>query len=248
MVIESTANPKVKAWVALRKRSARDRTGTFLIEGERESLRAAAHLEVLTSIVRSDRTDIDLPHTITVSDRVFDRISVRQNPDGIAIVVRTPDLDLDAMGTPPSGVFLIADGIEKPGNIGAMVRSADGFGAAFIGARLGTDVVNPNAVRAAQGSLFSIPIASAGLEEAIAWSSANTTVFVADPGGGTVLWDADLTTGAVSVVIGSEHAGVHPSWLDVGQAVSVPLVGAADSLNASATAAVFLAEAIRQRR
>lgn len=247
-MIDSPANPRVKAWAALSKRSVRDATGTFLVEGEREAVRASRHLEVLTSILRLDRADVDLPHPIVVSERAFDRISARQNPDGIAVVVKTPVHLLATIERPSSGLYLVADGIEKPGNIGAILRTADGFGAAFIGAGLGTDVVNPNAVRAAQGSLFSTPIATAPLDDAVAWCHANTAIVVADPTALTSLWDADLGGAQVSIVIGSEHAGVHPRWLEVGTSVSVPLSGSADSLNASVAAAVFLAEATRQRR
>lgn len=248
MVIESTRNPRVKAWLLLRNRKERDRTGTFIIEGHREAVRAAEHLEIVESIIREDQTTDGLPSPTLVSTRVFGRISARQNPDGIAVVARTPPMDLSAMEAPPSDVHLIGDGIEKPGNVGAMLRTADAFGTAFVGSALASDLVNPNTVRAAQGSLFSTPIAVAPRDEAVAWAANNTTVIVADPDGETGLWDADLSKGPLSLVIGSEHAGVDPAWLSVGTAVSIPVRGAADSLNASVAAALFVAEAIRQRR
>ncbi len=246
--LESTTNPRVKAWAALAKRSERERTGTFLIEGVRESQRATELLDVVEVIVCPEYAqDVFLPSATTVSTRVFDKISRRQHPDGVALVARKPDHRLETFMPPDPALVLVADGIEKPGNIGAIVRTCDSFGAAFVGSSLKTDLENPNVVRSAQGSLFSPPIATAQRDEAISWCSANTRVIVAHPDErGTSLWDADLTR-PTSIVIGAEHDGVHPSWLDAGEHVSLPVRGAADSLNASVTAAVFLAEALRQR-
>jgi RNA methyltransferase, TrmH family len=244
--IDSPANARVKAWRALRKRSARGETGTFLIEGEREVRRALDHVEIIESIVRADRSTIDLPNTTLVSARVFDHLSARQHPDGIAAIARTPDLGLENLELPRSGLVLVGDGIEKPGNIGAMLRSADAFGAAFIGSALSTDVVNPNVVRAAQGSLYATAVAVAERSEAIAWCVRNTTVVLAVADGGPPPWDVDLGH-PTSVVIGSEHAGIDPAWMGHGDPSTIPTSGTADSLNASVAAAVFLAEATRQR-
>ncbi len=243
--IESPSNPRVKAWRALRDRSQRDRTGWFLIEGERETLRAIAHLRPVEVILREDRVDLAMPGAIIVSDRVFARISARQHPDGVAAVVTTPALDLDGLPI-GKGMVLVADAVEKPGNVGAMLRTADAFGASFIGASLPTDLVNPNVVRAAQGSLFACPLAAAPRPEAIDWCVRHGRIVVASPDAERSVWETDLT-GPVSVVVGSEHDGVDPAWLDVGTAVLIPTSGTADSLNASVAAAIFLAEASRQR-
>jgi TrmH family RNA methyltransferase len=221
----------------------------FLVEGEREALRARDLLDVVEVIICPDYApdDVVIPSATMVSARVFDKISRRQNPDGIALVARKPDRRLATFTPPEPALVLVGDAIEKPGNIGAMVRTCDSFGAGFLGSSLKTDLENPNVVRAAQGSLFSSPIAVTDRDEAVAWSIANTQVIVAHPEeGGTSLWDVDLTV-PTSIVIGAEHEGVHSAWLEVGEHVSLPVVGAADSLNASVTAAVFLAEALRQR-
>ncbi|MEN8239442.1 MAG: RNA methyltransferase [Actinomycetota bacterium] len=247
--LESTANPRVKAWAALGKRSERDRTGTFLIEGTREALRARDLLDVVEVIVCPEYAseDVFLPSATTVSSKVFDKISRRQHPDGVALVARRPDHRLASFSPPDPALVLVGDAIEKPGNIGAIVRTCDSFAAGFIGSSLKTDLENPNVVRAAQGSLFSPPIATGNRTESIAWCTANTQVIVAHPDeGGRSLWDVDLT-GPTSIVIGAEHEGVDASWLEAGEHVSIPVTGAADSLNASVTAAVFLAEALRQR-
>jgi TrmH family RNA methyltransferase len=241
--IESPQNPRIKAWRALWSRAERERTGTFLIEGERETIRALDHLRVVTTIVRSDRTDIDLPGTVTVSGRAFERLSSRENPDGVAAIFEVPHRELHDIDR---DLVLVADGIEKPGNIGAMIRTADSFGAAFVGSSLATDLFNPNVVRSAQGSLFAIPTAAADRGEVIEWIDPAASVIVASPDADVSVWETDLR-GASVVVVGSEHAGVHPSWLDVGARTCIPTTGLADSLNASVAAAIFLAEAARQR-
>lgn len=244
--IESPQNPRIKAWRALRSRSERDATGLFLIEGERETLRGAEHLELVNAVLREDRTDVSLPHTVTVSQRAFDRLSVRENPDGVAGIFRAPPHGLDAIDPVRPALVLIADSVEKPGNIGAMIRTADAFGAAFVGASLGTDLYNPNVVRAAQGSLFAVPTASATRSETITWSQGQGRIVITSPDADESLWNVDLT-GPTSIVVGSEHVGVDSSWLNAGIGCRIPTEGHADSLNASVAAAVVLAEARRQR-
>lgn len=245
--ITSTSNTRVKGWLALAKRSERSDSGTFLVEGHRESQRVAGFTDILEHIWCPDYTD-EMPPSgaITVSAHVFDRISRRQHPDGVAVVARTPDMTLERIDVGKDPLVLIADGIEKPGNIGAIIRTCDALGASFVGSSLGTDLVNPNVIRSAQGSLFSFPMAAAPRAEVVAWATERTRIIAMRPDDADQLWDTDLT-GAVSVVIGAEHDGVAPEWSDVGQGVHIPMHGAADSLNASVTAAIVLAEAVRQR-
>jgi TrmH family RNA methyltransferase len=181
-----------------------------------------------------------------VSREVFDRLSRRQHPDGVAAVCETPTLTLDRFHPSEPALVLVGDGIEKPGNIGAMIRTCDALGAAFLGSSLATDIVNPNVIRASQGSLFATPTASAARSDVIEWCRTNTSVFLTSPDEGMRLWDIDLT-GAVSIVIGAEDDGVDPDWLGVGRGLAIPMRGAADSLNASVSAAIVLAEAARQR-
>lgn len=244
--ITSRRNPRVKSWRALRTRSERARTGRFLVEGERETVRAVQHLHVVESIIRIDRLPIDLPNPTTVSDSVFEAISSRRHSDGIAAIASIPDLSITSFDPPSPRLVLVADGIEKPGNLGAMIRTADGLGAAVVGSELATDVVNPNVVRAAQGSLFSIPIAEARRSEATTWCAANAHIVAAVPVDGAAPWTRDLT-GDLAIVVGSEHAGVDDSWLEIAVPITIPMVGVADSFNASVSAAILLSEAVRQR-
>jgi len=247
--IESTTNPRVKTWVGLAKRAERDRTSTFLVEGRREAERAMSSLTVTEFIWCPDygaapqSGDVTLT---TVSQRVFDKLTRRQHPDGVSAVARTPDLSLTSFKPNSPELIVIADGMEKPGNIGAVLRTCDAFGASFVGSSLGTDLVNPNVIRAAQGSIFATPLASVERTVAVQWATARTRIISAHPIGAASIWDEDLT-GPTTIVIGSEHAGVDALWLEVGTSVVIPMVGVADSLNASVSAGIFLAEAARQR-
>jgi TrmH family RNA methyltransferase len=190
---------------------------------------------------------VDAPrNAVTVSQHVFDRISRRTNPDGVAVIAKTPYLGIDTFSPPSPVLTVVADGIEKPGNIGAMLRTCDALGAAFIASELGTDVVNPNVVRAAQGSLFATPTALVDRATAVAWCTANSQVLVLRPDATAKVWDIDLTR-PTSIVVGAEHDGVGAEWDGVGTGVSIPMVGIADSLNTSISAAIVIAEANRQR-
>jgi TrmH family RNA methyltransferase len=245
--ITSSANPRVKAWLALAKRSVRDSTGMFLVEGLRETKRLASFVDAVETIWCADYSDgIEPLGATTVSKHVFDRISRRQHPDGIALVATAPDLGISQFEPGPVPIVLVADGIEKPGNIGAMIRTCDALGAAFLGSGLKTDLVNPNVIRAAQGSLFATPLASASRNEAIKWCTANTSVFTAMPKARVSMWKGDYT-GPVSIVVGAEDEGIAAEWSDAGAGVFIPMSGKADSMNASVSAAILIAEVVRQR-
>ncbi|NHZ70281.1 MAG: RNA methyltransferase [Proteobacteria bacterium] len=248
--IESVANPRVKSWAALARRSERDRSGRFIVEGHREAVRAARLLTIAESVVCPEyaQSPPDLPNMVTVSMRVFDKLSHRQHPDGVLVVAIAPHFSLDAFSPAEPALVLVADGLEKPGNIGAILRTCDAMGASFIGSSLATDITNPNVVRSAQGSLFSTNIAVTSREAALAWCTQHTSVVVAHPDPmAKILWDLDLTR-PTSLVIGSEHAGVDHAWLGAGTPTVVPMQGSADSLNTSVAAALFISEANRQRR
>lgn len=247
--IESTTNPRVKAWAGLVNRTDRDRTGRFLIEGRREAERAMSSVTLTELIWCPDYGPAPPAGNLTlttVSQRVFDKLTRRQHPDGVAAVAKTPDLSLAVFEPASPALVVVADGMEKPGNIGAVLRTCDAFGAAFVGSSLGTDLVNPNVIRAAQGSIFATPVASVERTAAVDWATTRTRIIAAHPIGASSLWDEALTV-PTTIVIGSEHAGVDSVWLEVATSVVIPMVGVADSLNASVSAGIFLAEAARQR-
>ncbi len=254
--IESPANRRIIETARLKKRRHRDATGRFLIEGTREAERAvqagASIDEIFLCPDYAPRATVSLADGIagsgvrltTVSAVAFDKLSMRQNPDGIIAVALTwittaENLDRD--------LVLVAEAIEKPGNLGAMFRTADATGAALLIADATVDPFNPNVVRASQGALFSVPFAVTDTGAAITWTREHGAIVIATPDAESDYWDADLS-GPVSIVIGSEHAGVSDAWREAGTPVRVPMAGDADSLNASVSAAVLLYEAARQHR
>ena len=254
--IESPANLRIIETARLKKRRHRDATGRFLIEGTREAERAVQAGASIDEIFLCP--DYAPPATVSLADAIagsgvrlttvsavaFDKLSMRQNPDGIIAVAPTwtataENLDRD--------LVLVAEAIEKPGNLGAIFRTADATGAALLIADATVDPFNPNVVRASQGALFSVPFAVTDTGAAITWTREHGAIVIATPDAESDFWDADLS-GPVSIVIGSEHAGVSDAWREAGTPVRIPMAGDADSLNASVSAAVLLYEAARQRR
>lgn len=255
--IESLTNPRIKALVRLRKRSERDETGTFIIEGERELEAALESKEVIELFVARElltehggrvvarAEEAGIPIT-TLAPPVLAKVAYRGNPSGFIAVARQWEMPLDAV--PVSGALvLVVEAIEKPGNLGGMLRSAEAAGAAVIVASPTTDLFNSNVVRAAMGALFRVPLAVASTTETLAWLQANdVAVYATSPGAEQVIWDVDLT-GRCALVVGGESEGLSEPWLEQ-PGVVIPMPGKADSLNASVSAAIVLFEAVRQRR
>ena len=257
--ITSTANPRIKSLARLSDRSGRNATGRFPVEGARMVTRlidAGWEIdEVVFAPVLATRDAYDVAQrsaesgnaVLEVGDAAFRKIAYRQHPDGILAVARRRSENLSdlTLGTDP--LILVAEGIEKPGNLGAMLRSADGVGAtAVIAADPATDVTNPNVVRASQGSLFTVPVAVADAATTRRHlTDAGVRLIAAHPTATAPPWEVDLT-GPIGLVVGSEHEGLSAAWDGVDQ-VAIPMRGAADSLNASTAAAVLLYEALRQR-
>lgn len=248
--ITSLTNPLVKSMVRLRERRTRDASGTFLIEGTTELRRAQfrSDLNIETVLVRQKRTYVahGNERVITVSDEVLDKVAMRGAGAQVVAVAHQFDTALSSLAQ-TTGLVLIAEGIEKPGNLGTMLRTADATGAAVIICDPLVDVFSPQVVRASLGCLFTVPMARATRKEAIAWSSGHTTV-VGTPEADRSLYETDLT-GPVALVIGSEHDGVSAEWKAAAAVqCSIPMAGHADSLNAATSAALMLYEAVRQRR
>lgn len=245
-LITSGSNPEIRALAALRKRSVRDETGTFLIEGRREIERAVSAGWELLKIIRREGVE---PLSIGVDDLevgpvAFEKIAYGR--DGLVAVARIPRFDL--AGWSPPDLILVAVEIEKPGNLGAMLRTCDAAGAGLLVADPATDLTNPNTVRASTGALFTVPIAVESSDSAIEWLNSSrfriVTTVVAD---GRAPWEVDLAN-HVAIVIGSEDRGLRDQWLEAAAArVTLSQSGTVDSLNASVTAAVLLFESVRQR-
>jgi len=271
-VITSTANPRVKAALALRKRRERDRTGRFVIEGRRELARAlAAGVELDEVLVCPDllggepgagaggRTDGGVlaaaraagAVVTDVAESVFGRLSYREGPDGVLGIARAFDTGLVRIELGADPLVLVVAEVEKPGNLGTMLRSASAAGAAaVVVADPVTDVFNPNVVRSSQGALFGVPVAVGDSAEVLAWLRRHRLpVYAAGPGGMQPYWRLPLS-GPSALVVGSEHRGLPADWLDAADeqvVIPMPGSGGVDSLNAAAAAAVLLFEAVRQR-
>ena len=183
---------------------------------------------------------------------VFRKMSYRRTPDGLLGVAEAPTLTLDALPDASEGtdeaLWLVAVGIEKPGNLGAMLRSLDAAGGTgLLIADAVADVFNPNAVRASVGAVFGLPIATASGDATRAWlERRGIPLLAASPQAETIYTEATLT-GPVALAVGSEHRGLGENWLASAQTVSIPMAGRVDSVNAATAAALLLFEARRQR-
>jgi RNA methyltransferase, TrmH family len=253
-VITSPSNPLVKDLVRLRSARHRREQGRFLIEGRREVSRAMeAGIAIESVVVCPDLAPDAMPagiRLIEMAEAPFRKISGRQNPDGILAVAPLLPTGLERIWFPDPTLVLWLEGIEKPGNLGAMLRTADGVGVdAVVVSDPATDVHNPHVVRSSQGALFTVPVAVTTTGAALSRFSAEAIRVVAlTPDAPTTIWEADLT-GSVAVAIGAEDRGLSDEVLDVADAhCLIPMRGTVDSLNASVAAAVVLYEALRRRQ
>ena len=264
--INSLQNPRVKNVVRLRDGRHRQKQGLFLIDGIRELSRTApGGIEIaevffcreLCSEEQQRRLDevfeqVDKgagPQFFTVSKQVFVKMAFGDRAEGVLAVAKTPHWKLDDLQLPQNPLVAVIEGIEKPGNIGAVIRSADAAGVdAVILADCRTDMFNPNAIRASLGTVLTLPIRQTTTPEALAWlREKKLSLFAARVDGSVPYTEADYRSGA-ALVLGSEADGLSDAWQgeDI-HAVRLPMLGVADSLNISATAAVLFFEALRQR-
>lgn len=251
-MITSPSNPLVKELVRLRSRRHRDTEARFVVEGRRPlALAAAAGVTFEQQMICRElggEPVVDAP-TVEMSEVAFRKASYRQNPEGVLAIARHLDTSLTKVSLPETPLVLVAESIEKPGNVGAMLRTADAGGVdAVVLTGEGTDIHNPNVVRASQGALFTVAVGTAAVEELTAWLSENgIRLLAAVPDGGSAPWQVDLT-GPVALAIGAEDEGLSPALLDAAAGrITIPMLGRVDSLNASTAAAVLVYEAVRQR-
>jgi len=262
ITIRSAQNPHVKNALRLRDRRYREHERRILIEGARELLRAIrarvrlVEVFVCEPLCRSEhaREALDLlpgcgAQVLQTSEPVFVKLAFGDRAEGVIAVAATPPTDLADLVLPDCPLVAALEGIEKPGNLGAVLRSADGAGvSALVAADPRTDLYNPNAIRASLGTIFSLPLAAATTAEVLAWfRGRGLAVYAARVDGAVPYTKVDFRRPA-AIVLGSEAEGLTAAWSaeDV-TAVRLPMLGVADSLNVSATAAVLFYEALRQR-
>ena len=265
--IDSPSNPLVKELAALRDRRARDATGSYLVEGVREEGRALEADVPVIRLVHNPDLHASSPdaravveqvmarsaEVVELSSQAYTKLSMRQNPDGIALHARSAPLgaaSLSEVRPVPAPLVLVLDGIEKPGNLGALLRTAGAVGVDLvIVIGHGTDLFNPNVIRASQGALFAVAPLVADDDAALRFlRSIGARLVATTPAAMLPHWSVDLT-GPVALLVGAEATGLRDSWLRAADAhVSIPMrtVGV-DSLNASVAGAVVLYEAMRQR-
>jgi RNA methyltransferase, TrmH family len=259
--ITSPSNPRIKQLAALRRRRSREQSGVTLVEGLAEIELALAagvrpqtlyycrQLATVESLPLTDHAAALGTEVIHLSRPVFEKISYREGPDGWLAVVPAVGTELASLQPPPRPLVLICAGLEKPGNLGAILRTADAAGvAAVIAADPVTDWGNPNVVRASKGTVFSVPVASATTAEVLDWTAQHgLQIVAATPDADALVTDTDLT-GPTAIAVGAEQAGLPDEWLERASVrVRIPMFGKADSLNVSTSAAILAYEAVRQR-
>jgi TrmH family RNA methyltransferase len=187
---------------------------------------------------------------INVTSHVFARVAYGERTTGVVAMAETPHSSLDHLQLPENPLLAVVEGCEKPGNLGAVLRSADAAGlSAVIVADANTDFYNPNVIRASLGTVFTLPVAAGTSAEVLAFLRARNIAMVAARVDAECDYTAIDFRRPTAVILGSEVAGLTAAWRqgDV-TAVRLPMLGVADSLNLSVTAAVLFYEALRQRR
>lgn len=261
--ITSSQNPKVKRALALFDRKERNETGLFLIEGYRELSRASCgKVQVQTLFIcpalflgSNEGSLIDElkskgAQVVPCSEGLFRKFSYRDRPDGLLAVAVQMRLTLSSLVLRNAPFLVVAESIEKPGNLGTILRSADAAGAdGVIVCDRCTDIYNPNVVRASVGTLFTIPVIEAGGEETLQWLKQNRIQIVATtPSATQEFTDAPLA-GGVAIAVGTEQLGLSPLWMESADVrVRIPMCGVADSLNVATATTLVLYEVLRQRR
>lgn len=264
LVITSPANPRLKALGQLRRRRVREAEGRTLVEGAEElelTLSAGVVPEVVFHCPELMAADGPGPAAVTAARArgaqivrlgraAFEKAAYREGPDGLLAVVPAVHRRCAELALPAAPLVLLCQAVEKPGNLGAMLRTADAAGvAAVVAADPVTDWGNPNLVRASKGTVFSVPVAADPTTAALDWLQSEGVALVATtPDTDVEHTDVDYT-GPVAVAVGAEKQGLTDEVLrQAAHRVRIPMVGRANSLNVATSAAVVLYEAVRQRR
>jgi len=260
--ITSLQNPRVKTLVRLRERRDRDEAGLFLIEGYREVRRAlekAVRMKELyfcpdwflgeNEPALLEQAKAGGAQLFELSKEAFAKVSYRDRPDGLLAVAPQWRKGLRDLALSPRPFVLVVESIEKPGNLGTILRSADAAGVdAVIVCDPVTDVFNPNVVRSSTGVLFSVPLAVAESADVHAWLKEKGIRVVATTPDTPHLYTKTDLTGPLAIVMGSEQYGLSQFWLQEANAlVRIPMAGQADSLNVAMATIITLFEAVRQR-
>jgi TrmH family RNA methyltransferase len=257
-ILSSTSNPKIKFLLSLEKPRERRKQQLFIIEGRKEimhALRAGYKIGNIFFCIDQLREEDLEPElvkdklVIPVTQEVFDKIAVRENSGGVIAVaeMKTHNLaDVKTSGTP---LFLVLESVEKPGNLGAILRTADAAGIdAVIICDAQTDIYNPNVIRSSIGCVFTKTVAIASSLETIDWLKKNNFAIWCTYLPASIPYNEIDYTEAGAIVMGTEATGLSPEWVRAASSnIIIPMQGQADSMNVSTSAAVVIFEARRQR-
>jgi TrmH family RNA methyltransferase len=260
MKIESLQNQTIKDVVKLRDRKEREQTQLFLIEGFRELKRAVdAKRKIITcfycpelflgtnekELLKQSRANL-----IECSKAVFEKISYRDRPDGLLGIAPQFHLTLNEIKLSSTPFLLIAEAIEKPGNLGTILRSSDAAGVdGVIVCDPTTDIHNPNVVRSSVGTLFTVPVVNSSTDEVLHFlKQHNILTVAATPSAQIEFTEADFKV-PLAIVVGTEQYGLSERWMRGSDIqVKIPMLGIADSLNVASATTLLLYEVLRQRR
>lgn len=257
-IITSTSNPKIKHLISLDKARERRKQNLFAVEGLKElSLAKESGYELESVYFCTDfiqkskllKLGLRDAQLIPVGRNVFDKIAYRETTGGVIGIAKQRNHDLNDLNLPANPLILVLEGIEKPGNLGAVLRTADAAGiTAVISCDPLTDFYNPNVIRSSVGCLFTNQTALASSDEAIAWlKKKNINIFCTYLGGSIPYTEASYMD-PCAIVMGSEATGLTDNWVKSADAnIIIPMKGKIDSMNVSVSAAIVVFEALRQR-
>ena len=263
MEITSPSNPKLKYAVRLRACSERETSGEMIVEGYRECRRALdagyrpramfhcpdCYLKGKNEPALVEECARLGAEIYSCSRLCFAKIAYKERPDGLLMIGPHVSVGLSDLKLPDNSLVMVAESVEKPGNLGTILRSADAAGAAaVIVCDRATDVHNPNVVRASTGSLFTVPVAEADSGEALAFLKEHGfRILAATPHAEKLHFEVDLS-GRIAIALGAEQYGLTAKWMNGADLrVRIPMLGVADSLNVSSAATILVYEAVRQR-
>lgn len=265
--ITSAQNTKIRMLLELQEKSkTRRKKGLFVVEGRRELLHCieAGYEPYTLFICRDILTDKGLDKIlgtieenfcgmtcpiIEISQPLYDKVAYRGGTEGIIAELKCKEMNLESLKLKDNPLVAVLESVEKPGNLGAVLRSADASGVdAVIVCDPLTDMYNPNLIRSSIGALFTVPVATATSEETINWlKSNNIKIYTAQLQDSEWYYDTDMK-GGTAIVMGTEATGLTDIWRKAADAhIKIPMLGKLDSLNVSVSAAILMFEAVRQR-
>ncbi|MBR1500084.1 MAG: RNA methyltransferase [Bacteroidaceae bacterium] len=255
-MITSTQNPRIKHLLLLQQKSSlRREEGLFVVEGRREVEHClAAGFRIRTAFVCEEISPLPAPPLgecyIPVSPNVYERIAYRGGTEGIVAEVEARQIRLADLRLSASPLIVVLESVEKPGNLGAVLRSADAAGAdAVVVCDPLTDLFNPNLIRSSIGAAFTVPCVACTSDECIAFfRERGIRILTAQLQDSRLYYDTPMT-GPTAIVMGTEATGLTDQWRRAADAhIRIPMLGRLDSLNVSVSAAILLFEAVRQRQ